>query len=68
MASADGRKLRVVAGLTLAGVSLIKPKKPNWALLGASMVPLSAGLFDWCVLGPLAGESFSGEVIRRKLG
>ena len=68
IASPTGRAVRIVAGLTLAGTSLLGAKKPNLPLLGISMVPLAAGLFDWCVMGPLAGKPFEGEALRRQLG
>lgn len=67
IASPTGRVVRIAAGLTLAATSLIGAKKPNLLLLGISMVPLSAGLFDWCVMGPLAGKPFQGEELRRQL-
>jgi hypothetical protein len=68
IASPTGRVVRVAAGLTLAGSSLRGAKKPNLPLLVISMVPLAAGLFDWCVMGPLAGKPFEGEALRRQLG
>lgn len=68
IASPTGRVLRIAAGLILAGTSLRQSKKPNLPLLGLSMVPLAAGLFDWCLVGPLAGKPFQGEALRRQLG
>ena len=68
IASPTGRAVRIAAGLTLAGTSLLGARKPNMPLLGLSMVPLAAGLFDWCMMGPLAGKPFQGEALRRQLG
>ena len=68
IASPTGRAVRIAAGLTLAGTSLFGARKPNLPLLGISMVPLTAGLFDWCVMAPLAGKPFEGKALRRQLG
>ena len=65
MASTTGRIVRVVAGIALVA----------WGLLGlggtvgiivavVGLVPLLAGLFDWCVFAPLFGDPFSGAKIR----
>ena len=67
IASPNGRRLRVIAGLALIGASAFGKDKPQWPLIIAGIVPLSAGLFDKCVLGPLAGMPFSGEELRQEL-
>ena len=65
MASTAGRVTRVVAGLVLV----------LWGLLGIGgtagivvaiigLVPLLAGLFDFCVFAPLFGAPLSGPQIR----
>ena len=65
MASTAGRVTRVVAGLVLI----------LWGLLGIGgtagivvvvigLVPLLAGLFDFCVFAPLFGAPLSGPGIR----
>ncbi len=65
MASTAGRITRVVAGLLLIA----------WGLLGLTgvtgiivtvvgLVPLAAGLFDFCVFAPLFGAPMSGPKIR----
>ncbi len=65
MASTSGRVTRVVAGIVLV----------LWGLLGISgadgivvavvgLVPLLAGLFDFCVFAPLFGAPLSGPQIR----
>ncbi len=65
MASTAGRVTRVVAGLVLI----------LWGLLGiegtvgivvtiVGLVPLLAGLFDFCVFAPLFGAPLSGPQIR----
>lgn len=65
MASPAGRITRIVAGIVLVA----------WGLLGLSgmtgiivavigLVPLVAGLFDFCVFAPLFGAPLSGPKIR----
>jgi hypothetical protein len=65
MASPAGRITRIVAGLVLIA----------WGLLGLTgtgglvvavvgMVPLVAGLFDFCVFAPLFGAPLAGPKIR----
>ncbi len=65
MASTAGRVTRVVAGLVLI----------LWGVMGLGgttgiviavigLVPLLAGLFDFCVFAPLFGAPLSGPQIR----
>ncbi|MBN2115936.1 MAG: DUF2892 domain-containing protein [Anaerolineales bacterium] len=65
MASTAGRVTRVVAGVALV----------LWGLMGLDggtgilvivigLVPLLAGLFDFCVFAPLFGAPLSGPRIR----
>ena len=65
LASPAGRITRIVAGAVLVA----------WGLLGLSgaigtgvavvgLVPLVAGLFDFCVFAPLFGLALSGPRIR----
>lgn len=67
ISSPNGRRLRVVAGMALIGVSALRKDKLQWPLIIAGIVPLSAGLFDKCVLGPIFGKPFSGEALRQEL-
>lgn len=67
MNSPTGRGARIAAGLALAGAGFARPDKPNWLLVSVSLVPLSAGLFDLCLLGPLVGKPFEGDAARRAL-
>ncbi len=65
MASTTGRFVRIVAGIVLIA----------WGLLGlggtlgivvavVGVLPLVAGLFDFCVFAPLFGNPLSGARIR----
>lgn len=65
MASSTGRIVRIVAGIALI----------VWGLMGLTgttgivvavigLLPLVAGLFDFCVFAPLFGAPLSGPKIR----
>lgn len=65
MVSTTGRLVRIVAGIVLIA----------WGLLGlggtlgiiiavVGVLPLVAGLFDFCVFAPLFGNPLSGARIR----
>lgn len=66
MASALGRALRIIAGLALivVGIVLIKDVA-GWIVAVVGLVPLSAGLFDFCLFAPLFGAPFSGDAVRQ---
>lgn len=66
LASTTGRIVRIVAGAALIA----------WGLMGLTgtagiivavvgLVPLLAGLFDFCVFAPLFGNPFRGPEIRQ---
>ncbi len=65
MASPAGRVLRVVIGLVLLYVGLVVMKSTAGYILGViGIVPLLAGVFDFCVFAPLFGMPFKGKSIR----
>jgi hypothetical protein len=68
MASSVGRLTRVVAGaaLVLLGL-LVIDGAGGWILALVGLVPLLAGLFDWCVFAPLFGLPFVGPRLRQAL-
>lgn len=65
MASPTGRIIRIVAGLVLIAWGLLGLTGTSGfivALIG--LLPLIAGLFDFCVFAPLFGNPLSGAKIR----
>ncbi|MGE5250680.1 MAG: DUF2892 domain-containing protein [Bacteroidota bacterium] len=65
LASTPGRVVRVVAGLALViwGITgLTGATGVIVAVIG--LVPLLAGIFDFCVFAPLFGAPLSGPKIR----
>jgi hypothetical protein len=65
MASMVGRWIRIIAGAVLIVVGLSWIPAP-WGIIVAvvGLVPLLAGLFDFCVFAPLFGGPMSGPKIR----
>lgn len=65
MASTAGRISRVVAGIALVALGMLVLKGTAGIVVAVvGLVPLVAGLFDFCVLAPLFGCPMSGPKIR----
>ncbi|MHB1172345.1 MAG: YgaP family membrane protein [Lacisediminihabitans sp.] len=64
MASPTGRITRIVAGVVLIVLGILLQSGAGIALVIIGLIPLLAGLFDWCVLAPLLGMPFTGKAIR----
>lgn len=65
MASGVGRGVRIVAGLALIGWGWsMRDQTTGLVLLLVGLVPLGAGVFNVCLIGPLLGAPFSGAKVR----
>jgi Protein of unknown function (DUF2892) len=65
MASTTGRIVRVVAGLGLIAWGLLGLGGSTGLIVAlVGLVPLAAGVFDFCVFAPLFGSPLSGPKIR----
>jgi hypothetical protein len=65
MASPAGRITRIVAGLVLIALGLLVIHGIGGIVVAViGLLPLVAGLFDFCVFAPLFGASLSGPKIR----
>ena len=65
MASTAGRIIRVVAGIVLVALGLLVLKGTAGIVVAVvGLVPLAAGIFDFCVFAPLFGCPLSGPKIR----
>ena len=67
MASSAGRLLRIVVGVGLILWGALFSPDTNWLLIIIGLIPLSAGLFDFCLLAPHFGYPFGGAKIRSQL-
>lgn len=65
MVSPAGRAARVAAGLGLLAYGLSRRGRTGGTVASAfSLVPLAAGAFDVCALGPLLGAPLDGKAAR----
>jgi Na+/melibiose symporter-like transporter len=64
MASPAGRITRVVAGIVLVALGIFMHSVAGIIVAVVGLVPLLAGLFDFCVFAPLFGAPMSGPKIR----
>lgn len=65
MATGVGCGVRVLAGLALIAWGLLGIGGTGGMILAAvGLLPLAAGLFNFCTVAPLLGCSFSGREIR----
>ncbi len=65
MASGAGRITRIAAGLVLIAAGVFGLHGTGGTILAVvGLVPLVAGLFDFCVFAPLFGAPLSGPKIR----
>ncbi len=67
MNSSAGRAFRLVAGLGFLAVGyMYRADTFGVILMAVSLLPLSAGLFDVCVISAVLGGPLSGAKIRGK--
>jgi len=65
MASGTGRILRVVVGVALIYLGFFVMKNAVGYIVGViGVVPLLAGIFDFCIFAPLFDMPFMGKAIR----
>lgn len=65
MASGAGRAARIIAGIALILIGLLVVKESVGIVIAIiGVLPLAAGLFDFCVFAPLFGAPLSGPKIR----
>lgn len=62
MAHPLGRGIRVIAGLALIGWGwAMRDQTSGMVLMAVGLVPLAAGIFNFCLIAPLIGAPFSGR-------
>lgn len=64
MASTAGRALRAVVGVVLIIIGLAIHSAVGYIIAIVGLVPLLAGLFDFCLIAPLMHLPFTGKAIR----
>ncbi len=65
MSSTAGRIARILAGIALIALGLLVIHGTAGIVLAIiGIVPLAAGLFDFCIFAPLLGSPMSGKQVR----
>lgn len=67
LASMNGRIARGVAGVVLVILGLLIGGTLGWIIVIVGLLPLAAGVFDFCVFAPLFGLAFRGPDLRAEL-
>ena len=68
MTSGVGRAARIVLGLVILSVGLLIVKGvPGTFLALVALIPISGGLFDFCLIGFALGYPLKGEAARKQL-
>ncbi len=68
MTSSAGRALRVVLGLVIIGLGLFVLQGTVGTVMSiVGLIPLSGGLFDFCLIGLALGYPLKGAEARKKL-
>lgn len=66
MASSTGRTVRIIAGIALILIGLLVVKDTGGIVLAIiGLIPLLAGLFDFCLIAAIMGMPLKGSDIRR---
>ena len=63
MRSAAGRGLRIVAGIALIAVGISIGGTGGVIIAVVGVVPLAAGVFNFCLAGPLFGVDLMGRKV-----
>lgn len=67
--SPAGRVVRIVAGLVLLVWGYTqRADVAGIVLIVVGLVPLAAGMFDWCLISALLGGPIRGAVLRQPKG
>ncbi len=68
MSSGAGRALRVILGVAIIAAGLAAVQGTVGLILAViGLVPIAAGLFDFCLLGAVFGVPLSGTQARKML-
>ena len=64
MASAAGRWLRIIAGAALIFWGWSMHSRTGMIVMVVGLVPIAAGVFDFCLIAPILRAPFWGRQIR----
>ncbi|MCL4247649.1 MAG: DUF2892 domain-containing protein [Anaerolineae bacterium] len=62
MASMTGRLVRIIAGIALILIGLLVVKDTGGIILAViGVLPVLAGVFNFCLIAPIIGAPFQGK-------
>lgn len=64
MASGSGRVIRVIAGIVIFLLGAQMHSGAGYVIAVIGIVPMAAGIFDFCLIAPLVKMPFAGKAIR----
>lgn len=65
MSTLWGRLLRIIGGIALMLIGWFYFQNPlGYLMMTVGVLPVSAGIFDVCILAPIFDAPFTGEEIR----
>lgn len=68
LGSGTGRLVRALAGIVIIVLGFLLGVGPwQWIIPLIGLVPLAAGVFDFCLFAPLFGLPFVGDRLRETL-
>ena len=67
MSSVAGRVVRIIAGVALIAIGLALGGTGGGVLAIVGLLPLLAGVFDFCVIGALFGAPLQGSKVRARV-
>ena len=67
VSGATGRLLRIAIGIAVIAFGYAMRSVGGVAIAAFGVLPLAAGVFDICLLGPLFGAPLRGQDIRREI-
>lgn len=63
MATPAGRLIRIIAGIALTLAGLLAVEGTGGLILAVmGMLPILAGVFNFCAIAPIIGAPFSGSI------
>ncbi len=66
MAGSVGRGVRIIAGMALIALGLLVIKDTAGIIVAViGVLPILAGVFNFCMIAPLIGAPFSGKTAQK---
>lgn len=64
MATPAGRILRIVIGIIIIWIGVMMDKPAGYVLEVIGLIPIVAGVMNWCLIAPLIGAPFRASNLK----